>query len=256
MTGATTGQYATPDRLAVRAALHEEYSTTRPRLPRWIFDRVVAEPFARVVEVGCGVGALWAAHLDHLPPDRRVTLTDRSPGMVAAGRATLGADRRFSFAVADAAALPFADATVDLAVANHMLYHVTDAGAAAAELARILRQGGRLLASTNGERHMTEILGALHRHGVIEHPGTPIPSFTLENGSGILGAAFSGVVLERYDDSLEITDAGAVIAYIGSWWSDAGSAALAAIESEVSREIERRGFFAVTKDVGMFTARR
>src|SRR5690606_27868521 len=57
----------------------------------------------------------------------RLALTDLSPGMVEAavtrGRAA-GHYRQVTGRVADAQALPFDDATFDVAVANHMLYHL------------------------------------------------------------------------------------------------------------------------------------
>ncbi len=45
--------------------------------------------------------------------------------------------------VADAARLPLADGVADVTLAAHMLYHVPDRRAAAAELRRVTRPGGR-----------------------------------------------------------------------------------------------------------------
>jgi ubiquinone/menaquinone biosynthesis C-methylase UbiE len=44
--------------------------------------------------------------------------------------------------------LPFAAATFDLAICNHVLEHVGDAAAALAELHRVLKPGGRLICQT------------------------------------------------------------------------------------------------------------
>jgi SAM-dependent methyltransferase len=41
--------------------------------------------------------------------------------------------------------LPFADAAFDVVIANHVLEHIPDDGAAIAELARVLRPGGRAI---------------------------------------------------------------------------------------------------------------
>jgi SAM-dependent methyltransferase len=46
---------------------------------------------------------------------------------------------------ADLAALPFADASFDWVLANHVLEHIPGDGAAIAELARVLRPGGRAI---------------------------------------------------------------------------------------------------------------
>jgi ubiquinone/menaquinone biosynthesis C-methylase UbiE len=59
--------------------------------------------------------------------------------------------------VGDVQALPFGDAEFDVVVANFMLYHVPDVHRALAELARVLRSGGSLVAATNGVRQLAEM---------------------------------------------------------------------------------------------------
>ena len=77
--------------------------------------------------------------------------------MLATSHDALAPTNQFTFHVADAQSLPFADATFDGAIANHMLYHVPDRAKALGELRRILKPNGILFAATNGERHLTEI---------------------------------------------------------------------------------------------------
>jgi ubiquinone/menaquinone biosynthesis C-methylase UbiE len=59
--------------------------------------------------------------------------------------------------VGDIQALPFADGEFDAVVANFMLYHVPDVQRGLAEVARVLRPGGRLVAATNGVRQLGEL---------------------------------------------------------------------------------------------------
>jgi SAM-dependent methyltransferase len=59
--------------------------------------------------------------------------------------------------VGDVQALPFGDGEFDCAVAAWMLYHVPDLDRALAELARVLRPGGRLVAVTNAPEHLLEL---------------------------------------------------------------------------------------------------
>ncbi|MDR1441350.1 MAG: class I SAM-dependent methyltransferase [Bifidobacteriaceae bacterium] len=99
----------------------------------------------RVLEVGCGAaqGARWAAGAG-----AQVVGIDLSFGMLSVGR-RLGSDG-FTLAQADAAALPFADSAFDLAFsAFGALPHVPSVADVYAEVARVLRPGGRWVFSTD-----------------------------------------------------------------------------------------------------------
>jgi SAM-dependent methyltransferase len=107
-----------------------------------------AGPGARVLEVGCGPGRL-AIRLarEH---GLEVTGVDLDPGMIERARANAAASRdgggpEPSFAVGDAASLPFADRSFDLVVSTLSLHHWADPAAGLAEIGRVLRPGGRAL---------------------------------------------------------------------------------------------------------------
>ncbi len=59
--------------------------------------------------------------------------------------------------VADAATLPFADASFDIVLAAHMLYHLPRPADGVAEIARVLRRGGTALVATNGAGMLREL---------------------------------------------------------------------------------------------------
>src|SRR5690606_21738048 len=96
----------------------------------------------------------------------------------------------------DAQRLPIAGGSVDVLLANHMLYHVPDKERALAEFARVLRPGGVLLAATNSAQNMMELSELLQRVaarlGVATLPPVPI-NFTLENGGALLQHHFGHV---------------------------------------------------------------
>lgn len=259
-----TRQYRDASNLNVRASLHARFGINQYPWFRWVFDQLlgVAPEHARVLEVGAGPGGLWRENLDRLPAGWRVTLTDLSEGMVAQQRASISAPA-FDFAQADIEALPFADASFDLAVANHMLYHVPNRSKALTELRRVIRPGGALIAATNGETNMRELddlifsvapeAASAEWRASFRHP------FTLENGSDQLSPYFDAIEMRRYEDGLDVTDAEALVAYIRS--IDVPEfhvpATVAGLEARAHEVIAQGGgVFHITKSVGLFLARR
>jgi SAM-dependent methyltransferase len=104
------------------------------------------QPLAgRVLEIGGGTGATAAGLLARCPA-AQVTVTDLDPVMVAAAARRLrhhGARARAD--LADATALPYADASFDAVVSCLMLHHVGNWELAVAEAVRVLRPGGRFV---------------------------------------------------------------------------------------------------------------
>lgn len=262
-----TQQYRDASNLNARAALHIRYGTNQYPWFRWVFDQALAAAPAEadlvsVLEVGAGPGGLWRENLDRLPAGWRVTLSDLSAGMVEEQRAAL-ADPRFTFVVADVEALPFADASFDLVIANHMLYHVPNRPKALAELRRALRPGGALVAATNGARNMRElddlIYGVAPDAASAEWRASFRHPFTLENGAEQLAPYFEEIETRRYDDALDVTEVEPLVAYILSIDSPAFRApgVKATFEARARKLIAQGGgAFHITKSVGLFVARR
>jgi SAM-dependent methyltransferase len=92
----------------------------------------------RLLDVGTGVGTVAVAAARH---GARVTAVDAEPSMVeATARALPEAEVRLALLPS----LPFPDAAFDAVTANFVLNHVGTPLAAAAELLRVLRPGGRV----------------------------------------------------------------------------------------------------------------
>lgn len=97
----------------------------------------------RILDAGCGAGPLSAALCD---AGAHMSGIDASAGMLALARQRLGeqADLR----VGDLSEpLPFADGAFDDVVASLVLHYLRDWGPTLAEMRRVLRPGGRLIAS-------------------------------------------------------------------------------------------------------------
>ena len=120
---------------------------------------------------------------------------DLSAGMIAEARAA-SAGLPVHFFVADAQALPLPDASFDVVMARHMLYHVPDIDRAVAEAARLLRPGGRFLAVTNSAHTMPEY-GALRRRRQPAFPPSPAPSCPPAAFRWRMARPFSNLTLTR-----------------------------------------------------------
>ena len=96
-----------------------------------------------VLDVGCGTGNLTRALIERLGPAGRVVAVDLSEGMLEAARRKIS-DPRVQWHLADASRLPLAPASVDRVICCAVWPHLDAPEAAARELARVLRPGGRL----------------------------------------------------------------------------------------------------------------
>lgn len=115
-----------------------------------------------VLDVGSGDAAATARLA---PRCRSLTCVDASPEMVAAAARRLRGMRRARALVADAAELPFDDASFDAALLFHTLAYVERPDAVVAECARVLRPGGRLVVLSldrHGHREITAPFGERH----------------------------------------------------------------------------------------------
>lgn len=121
------------------------------------------------LDVGCGVGlyALWLA--ETVGARGRVVGIEPSAERVEAARGLVGhalPASRLEFRVGDATKLDVPDATVDWVWCGDVLHHIQDTGGALAELARVVRPGGRIVVKESQLLHGVFLPGhpALERH--------------------------------------------------------------------------------------------
>lgn len=110
-----------------------------------ILDHLRLQPSAQVLDAGCGVGTDAFEIANRLGPGGHVTAVDISTSLIAeASRRAAGRNLPISFEVGDAQALRFPDHAFDAVRTERMLMHVPDPEQALAEMARVLRPGGRM----------------------------------------------------------------------------------------------------------------
>ncbi len=257
-----TEQYRTPENFDVRVRLYQLYATAEQTWPRWLFERFHLAGRERVLEVGTGTGNVWRENVERIPADVRITLSDRSPGMLDAARERLGEHaKRFEFEEIDVQAIPLDDGCLDVVIANHMLYHVPDRARAIGEICRVLRPGGRFYAGTNHWTHLLEVRDLVARHELdtdLVAPRRDRSFFDLDTAAAAIAERFPTLRVARRQDALEITDASALVEYIRSTTpsSPANDERLAGLTREVERQIELTGSFWVSVCAGVVEARK
>lgn len=114
-------------------------------------QRLGFERVSDVLDVGCGAGHWGRALLPHLPAGARLVGVDREPAFFELAREQTASDRA-RFVKGEAEQLPLEDASFDLVTCQTLLIHVADPALAIAEMKRVLRPGGLLLAAEPDNR--------------------------------------------------------------------------------------------------------
>jgi SAM-dependent methyltransferase len=258
-------QYRTDANLRARQRLWEHQ---RPAfdLVSWVLriSGIEAGSAGRVLDVGCGNG-IYLQQLRSRGVD--AVGCDLSFGMLVAARNAI--DARQILVHADAQALPFGDSSFDIILAPHMLYHVPDRPRALAELRRVLRSGGRLVAVTNSAQHLRSLRSLVEDAVRVATPGwvmedPSVRAFSMENGEAQLRTAFGHV--ESIDAteaaSVVLTDARVAAEYVASIedsyqpetnrpWSEV----VEDVRVAVQRQIDDVGCFQVQGQSGAFLCR-
>ncbi len=253
-------QYSTSQKLAARARLNQEYTIASTPWFAWVSQHLPLKSGASVLDIGCGPGWFWAATADIIPPSIDLTLADQSAGMVdeATGRCSALSFRSVTGQQADAMALPFADASFDVVVAMHMLYHVADQPRAIAEMARVLKPGGTLAVTTNGSGNMGAIYALTTVFGSppVDPAGTAFGFATAER---LLRAAFGNVTFALHPASMRITNPEDVFLALTSYPPGDGAPPeqRSAFRTAIDNAFQRgNGVLEVAKETGLFLSRK
>jgi SAM-dependent methyltransferase len=183
------------------------WQATHPVSERLV-ELLAPRPGQTIVDLAAGPGDTGFLAAPLVRPGGRLVTTDVAPEMLAAARrraAELGLDD-VEFQVEDAAALSFADASVDGILCRWGLMLVPDMGAAAGELRRVLRPGGRaalaVWAAPDANDWMTAPGRSALELGLVERPDPSAPGPFRLSEDGALSALLdsAGLVVETEED--------------------------------------------------------
>lgn len=253
-------QYQNAGNISARISLHRDYSINRQGWFPWLYEQCTIEEGMKVLELGCGNGALWIENVNRLPKGVEVILSDISEGMIRDARRGLVNDKgNFSFESFDCHRIPYDSESFDLVIANHLLFYCEDIDKVCAEVQRVLKSGGSFVCSTYGSRHMKEITELVQSFDarIVLAARNLYDEFGLENGEEILRHTFDEVKCERYDDAIIIDKPEPLIDYILSCHGNQNQILLEKYKDfKAFVEKKMRHGLRITKDAGVFIVKK
>ena len=258
-------QYKTTQNIDARVRLHKECSVNPIGWFPWVFAQCELTEGCRVLELGCGNGALWSDNKNSIPTDSRIILTDISEGLLEETRFKLQKELAetistknlsLSFTSCDCQRLPFEDASFDVVIANHLLFYIENRAQVYQEILRVLKPGGRFVASTYGPKHMIEVTSLVQEF----HPAITLADkelyeiFGLQNGAAELRTYFSEVRTKYYEDSLSVSNPQLLLEYILSCHGNQNEYLLPKYQDFQNMLVQKLSSkpFHITKEAGLF----
>lgn len=210
-------QYIDSSNLNANVKLQDRFGSNKKGWYSWVFNNLKFKKNYKVLEIGCGNGALWAKNIDSLKKSVSITLTDICQDMIDDANYNLGKyDHKFNFKIVNPNDIPFKDESFDLVIANHVLFYMKDLSKVLSEIKRVLKLGGQFYCSTIDDRHMKELeelmRGFNNNMKISEEKLSE--KFGLNNGEKILKDYFSDIQTYCYKDKLIINDTKAILEYI------------------------------------------
>src|SRR5271169_97326 len=179
-----------------------------------LIDRAQAKAGERIVDIGCGSGAISIALAQCVGPTGHVTGIDISAPMLARARETAPAGSPIDFILADATIYPFISDSFDLLVSRFGVMFFADPALSFANIRRGMRRSGRLAFACWREPRENPFfmapLQAVYKHVPKlpqlgpEDPG-PFSFASEQRVSRILSeAGFSGIKMEPCNLALDV----------------------------------------------------
>ncbi|MBR4344384.1 MAG: MerR family transcriptional regulator [Lachnospiraceae bacterium] len=252
-------QYVDTSNISVRIRLHSLYSQNKEKWFPWIFKHCGVKPGQTVLELGCGNGDFWIENMRALPKEMNIMLSDNSKGVLVETKNRFAEDDgRFSFMLMDMEKILLPDSSVDIVIANHVLFYASDILGTLKEIKRVLKPGGTFICSTYGPNHMKEIndLARGFDDRIVLAAKNLYEIFGKTNGNKLLEKEFVSVDWCEYKDSLYVTEEKDLTDYIVSCHGNQNQYIVDNYKEFKDYVRTRMGTgFYVTKEAGIFICR-
>jgi len=209
-------QYSSSKKYEARIYLNKKFKTNPKSKYEWIYDHFPKNENLNILELGCGTGLFWLANRNNIVKSWSITLSDYSEGMLETTKNSLSRlNYNFQYEIVNAENIQYSDNSFDIILANNMLYHIQNRDTAINNIRRILKDEGVFIASTMGKNNLLELHNYLYTF--LESKNSKFKfreyTFSLDNGMEQLTKHFGKVILEKYDNKLEINEIDAIINY-------------------------------------------
>jgi SAM-dependent methyltransferase len=158
--------------------------------------------------------------------------------------------------IGDIEVLPLADASVDLSLAMHLLYHAPDPRIAVQELRRITRLEGQVIVVLNGDDHLLELREIVATVLSEQTASVPAPVYRvrLDEGEQLLKSEFASVERSDFIGNLVVPVSEPIERYIQSTGimkrSENSDMLLESVMQRVRAHIRQHDVFRVTTHSG------
>ncbi|WP_373898150.1 MerR family transcriptional regulator [Haloimpatiens sp. FM7315] len=199
--------------------LMDKFHTNKIDWYEWVFSNIDMHENYKVLELGCGNGALWQRNLNRVCEGTEIVLTEICDEMLKETENNLShSDIDFKYKKTDLNELPFEDEHFDVVIANHILFFFDDVSKVIKEIRRVLKHNGKIYCTTIGEKHMIElqeILNGFSQRARLNEDKLA-KKFGIENGKDILEECFNDIEFISYKDEFIIDNTDEILQYIYS----------------------------------------